>query len=92
MEDDEMESSPAENGLFCFIDHTRPCGADCMAYTTNPSESPVLNIQQKNCSLLVTADRLSRGVQWLVQINRKSREDEERRNAPKPPDPRGGMQ
>lgn len=48
------------NGLICFMDMDRQCGADCMAYQTLPSESVYLNDDQKHCTLLVAAERLGR--------------------------------
>lgn len=56
---DELDDDP-RNGLVCFLNDVRQCGADCMAYTTSSAESPTFGPQQKHCSLLVGIDRLGR--------------------------------
>jgi hypothetical protein len=100
-EDDEAprapEVKPDSNGLFCFLNGERECGADCMAYLTEPnSESPHLGLQQKNCILLVSVERLGRstaGIASLVnkaqQASAKEAADRMRQSHPSPPDPRG---
>lgn len=60
-----------DNGLICFFNMDRPCSADCMAWTTQPSESTVLNQQQKHCIALVSVERLGRFSGVLVQLAKK---------------------
>lgn len=60
-----------ENGLVCFFNMDRPCGPDCMAYTTTPSESVGMNLQQKHCIALVSVERLGRFSGVLVQLLKK---------------------
>ena len=91
-QNDEYEEFPevsSDNGLFCFLDADRPCSGECMAYTTALTESPALTVQQKNCTLLVSADRLSRSLLMVAKVNKKQMEDAARVNVPMPPDPMG---
>jgi hypothetical protein len=56
----ELLDDDRRNGLTCFLDIDRVCGADCMAHQTFPSESTYLNDDQKHCTVLVAAERLGR--------------------------------
>lgn len=87
-EPDELDDDHESNGLICFLDPERVCGADCMAYTTMPSESPYLNDQQKHCMLIVSAERLSRYAGGALSLMRNSKADTARKGTP-PPDPMG---
>ena len=56
------------NGLFCFIDNTRPCAADCMAYQVEPPAGPDYRGQQwANCLLLINAHRVGKHLTILAQ-------------------------
>lgn len=94
---DKMEDDP-RNGLVCFLNMDRPCGPDCMAYTTLPSEAPQLNHQQRNCVLLVSVERLGRHTGILAKLNKelidqgkKARADKSRTEQTPPPSPFGGQ-
>jgi hypothetical protein len=86
---DELDDDPEKNGLACFINGDRICGADCMAFTTVPSESPYLNEQQKHCSLIVSAERLGRYAGGILSLFKKADADS-KRSAPHVVDPKGG--
>ena len=72
--EEEEEESP-QNGLVCFIDLDRNCGADCMAFTREPFESTSLSTQQSNCTLLVSAERLGRYTGGLVKVIKNAIDD-----------------
>jgi hypothetical protein len=57
---EESDYDPEAHGLQCFLNNERPCDATCMSYTTEPSESPTLNDQQKHCVVIVALERLGR--------------------------------
>lgn len=88
---DELDDDAEKNGLNCFLNDSRPCGADCMAYTTFPSESPHLNEQQKHCMAIVSVERLGRYAGGLLSLLRKSEADQKRYSRTSPPDPKGGQ-
>jgi hypothetical protein len=81
----EPEEEVAFNGLYCFLDHSKECGMDCMAFTDSPAESPGLSSQQKNCVFIVSAERAGRYLGTLVKLFR----DFIRDNQPAPPGPMG---
>ena len=93
----ELKTYDIKNGLMCFLDATRECGADCMAFVTEPVEAPtVLGPQQRNCILVISAERVGRYMSGLVQLVRKGQEasnkeaaDRKRTQVAPPPDPRG---
>jgi hypothetical protein len=89
---------PTVNGLMCFIDRNRECGADCMAFLSEPSESPILGVQQKNCLLIVSAERLGRYASGIVSTLNKMHQksaaeaaDRVRLAQAQVPDPRGKL-
>ena len=93
--DEETQSQnlaePSTNGLYCFIDADRPCSPECMAYTSQQSESPTLGMQQKNCSLIVGVERLGRFAGGIVQLLKRAQSDAQREAGTKPPpSPMGG--
>jgi hypothetical protein len=61
-----MEDDP--HGLFCFMNMDRPCSADCMAYTPYDSESKYLPDQAKNCTILVSVERLGRFTGGIMKV------------------------
>lgn len=87
---DELDDDPAKNGLVCCFDMDRPCGADCMAYTSFESESQTLTIQQKCCVFVVAADRIGRNLGYIAKTIKTSAADAQRGGAKPPPDPMGG--
>jgi hypothetical protein len=52
---------------YCFIGEERVCGPDCMAYMSSPADVP-LDPQQRQCLVLVSADRLARHAVIGVKI------------------------
>lgn len=88
-DDEIVDIQTSHNGLLCFLDGARECGADCMAYTVEPTESKNLSIQQKNCTLLVAVERLGRFMGNLSTDVHKMKADGAR-NVPPPPDPLRG--
>lgn len=80
---DEIDDD-VSNGLMCFINMDRQCGHDCMAYTTQGSESPTLNDQQKNCVIVVGLERLGRYSGGLLKVVKNQIEDETRHRKSKP--------
>lgn len=97
-EDEEgiLDSPAASNGLFCFLDSSRECGADCMAYTTEASENKAMSTQQRNCLVLVSVDRLGRFMGNMATSAHKMQTraatdaaDRARQSQPTPPNPRG---
>lgn len=87
---DELDDDHEKNGLNCFLNDTRVCGPDCMAYTTAASESPYLNDQQKHCVAIVGIERLGRYAGGILSTIKKSDADAKRAPIPKAPDPMGG--
>lgn len=85
-----MDDDPEKNGLVCFLNMDRPCGPDCMAYTTKPSESPDLNNQQRNCVFIVGVERLGRHSGIIAKLIRDGQADAQRRQQKPPPNPMGG--
>lgn len=69
---DQMDDV-SSNGLICFFNPDRVCSSDCMAFTTQATESPSLNAQQKHCSLLVSVERVGRFTGVLVQLLKKDK-------------------
>ena len=106
MEDDVFIHSPDQmdddnkNGLICWMNMNRPCGADCMAYLSSPPEGKDYIGQWAHCQFLVDSHRLSKHVAILAQSAvKKDREvikskQDERRHALNPahliPKPLGG--
>ena len=86
----ELDDDPDKNGLICFINMDRPCGADCMAYTTAEGESPYLNRQQNHCALIVGIERLGRHTGGLLSLLRRNAQDAKRTGGAVPPSPVGG--
>lgn len=98
-DDDELiqipDMVPEEKGsLYCFLDHARPCGPECMAHLTFRATltKTDLSEQQQHCTLLVNADRLARHIVVLTSLvadsQKKQRTKEQDRqreqNTPKP--------
>lgn len=68
--DENPEMTSVETSLICWLDSSRVCRADCMAYTTMEAESKLLNEQQKHCAALVALERVGRhsgGIMMLLK-------------------------
>lgn len=81
-----------KNGLICFLDHDRPCGADCMAFGEPPEGVDYQGKQWANCLLLTSAHRGSKHLVVLASIGsdlvKKARtEQADRLRAQQPPPP-----
>lgn len=69
-----------DNGLMCFKDMTRPCGADCMAFQLERPQGPDYKNQQwANCMILTNQHKsakhlviLAVGVGKLVEQQQDS--------------------
>lgn len=91
------EDEPGKNGLMCFLDDTRECGPDCMGYVTEQVAAPsILGPQQKNCILIISAERIGRFLGNSVTLNKQAQDkankeaaDKARANVKLPPDPLG---
>lgn len=81
IKDDDHET----NGLNCFLDGNRECGADCMAYISSPPDILGLEGQPANCFLLLSSHQLTHRVGVLA----KAVVDASKTH-PKPPNPTGG--
>ena len=82
----------AKNGLVCFLDKDRPCGADCMAYTEQPEGQDYQGKQWANCMLLVNAHRGGKHLTILASVGgelvkkaKNEAADRLRTNQPPPP-------
>ena len=89
-EPDEMDDDSERNGLVCFMNMDRQCGADCMAYSTLPSESKYLGEQQKHCVAIVGVERLGRYAGGILSLLTKKKADDARAGVQSPPNPTGG--
>lgn len=89
-EPDEMDDDAEINGLVCFMNMDRPCGSDCMAYTTHGSESKYLNDQQAHCVAIVGIERLGRHTGGILSLLNKKKADDARAGVQSPPSPTGG--
>lgn len=78
MPDQEQDSD--QSGLTCLFSIDRLCGADCMAWTTQPAEKSALNEQQKHCTIIVSLERLGRYAGFAVKMFKDSA-----RHMPAPP-------
>lgn len=88
---------PQPNGLMCFLNMERPCGADCMAFDAVPEGADYKDKQWANCMLLVNAHRGGKHLIVLAQmgteiVRRAKTEaaDRSRTTQTPPPSPKGG--
>lgn len=90
---DELDANEiAKNGLMCFKDADRPCGADCMAFADAPEGPDFQGRQWANCMVLVNAHRTAKHLVilasfggQLVQKAKTEQADRIRANQPPPP-------
>jgi len=69
-EEEEMAYHPdikEKNGLYCFKDQARACGADCMAFLTHKPEGPDYRDQWAHCMVLVDQHRSAKHLVILAQ-------------------------
>lgn len=81
-----------KNGLICWRDKDRPCGADCMAFGEPPDGPDYQGKQWANCQVLVNEHRTAKHLTILVQVGNelvKQRKNEaadrSRMSQPAPP-------
>ncbi len=69
----ENENRPADTGLYCFMDLTRPCNSSCAAFVTFPkrAQSSELGEQSSHCSLLSSVERVGRNTTIIAEILHK---------------------
>lgn len=81
-----------DSGLVCFLDVTRPCGSDCMAWDAPPEGPDFQDKQWARCMLLVSAHRggkhlvilAAQGAEALKSVKNRAA-DHARANQPAPP-------
>lgn len=87
----DMKDMPEEEkrkGLFCFINPSRICGADCMAFQTAPPPGQDYVAQQwAQCSLLVNMHKLGKHSGIIATELVKKNRDSERTAQPPAPVP-----
>lgn len=89
---DELDASGIErNGLFCFKDASRPCGADCMAFSDPPEGPDFQGKQWANCMVLVNDHRSAKHLVILASVGgqlaqkAKTEQADRIRNSQQPP-------
>jgi hypothetical protein len=76
------------NGLYCFLDCDRECGADCMAYASPPQGNDYNGRQWAQCKLVVAAHQTAKHLTVLAQIVKDDSDDRKRTGQPAPQAPR----
>lgn len=91
----DIEPVP-ENAVFCFLDASRPCTAECMAFLPARPEGEDYEGQTfAACSLLVNAHKLGKHLTVIAQQGTmllkhlRVKQADAQRNG-QPPPPRGG--
>jgi hypothetical protein len=89
---DMKDDKPEKNGLVCFLDMNRPCGADCMAYLVErPEGKDYAGQQWADCMLLVNTHRGAKHLTILASVTdtfiqkSKVRAADQAREAQQPP-------
>jgi len=88
----DMKEDDSKNGLVCFMSATRPCGADCMAFSAEQPEGHEYIGQWSNCRLLTSMHKGAKHLTILATVGSqliKHQADETRRSQPAPPVPQG---
>ncbi len=80
------------NGLICWRNNERPCGADCMAFIEAPEGADFQGKQWANCSVLVNQHRTAKHLTIIAhqltessKLKRNEIADRARTNQPPPP-------
>ena len=72
----ELKALPEKNGLFCFLDQARACGADCMAFQRPPEGPDYLAQQWAQCALLTNTHKIGKHSAIVAtELVRKNRDD-----------------
>ena len=90
-----MREGGVVKGGACFLNQSRICGADCMAYLTNPPDGKAyVGANWAQCHLLVNMDRTGRHLALIHQeintINTNMKKRQADATRPMPPSPKGG--
>jgi hypothetical protein len=83
----DLRELPKDQGLACFLDHGRICGADCMAFsTTRPEGQDYVAQQWAQCMILTNFHKVGKHSHIIAtELVRKNRDDA--RKQPPPPLP-----
>lgn len=90
-----LREEDRKNGLYCFLNDKRACGADCMAFIAAPDGADYRDQQWANCLLLVNAHRGGKHLIVLASAagqaiqNAKNEAADRVRTQPGPPSPTG---
>lgn len=91
---DMKDDKPEKNGLVCFLNMDRPCGADCMAWQERPEGKDYVG-QWADCMLLVNLHRgakhltiLASVTDTFLQKSKTQAADQARQGQAPPPAPR----
>lgn len=90
----DMQNKPEDvTGRYCFLDASRPCGSECMAYlAVRPPGQDYEGEQWSKCSMLVNLHKVGKHVvgiasqgENLLKHLKVKRADEVRGGQPMPP-------
>lgn len=84
MSDEELEDIPPGEILFCFANNLRACGADCMAYHSDPPPNNDLQGMQTHCILISSVARAGRSLNILASISNQQMKNAMNRPVPNP--------
>ena len=86
------QTPPPSDRLFCFLDHERICGADCMSFVGPPDGPDFKDQAWSRCLLLIAAHRAGKHLTVLAAQGSEllkhlkiSAADIARKNQPPPP-------
>jgi hypothetical protein len=87
-----LKPDDPKEGLICFRDAARVCGADCMAYELAPPGPDYDDKQWATCMLLVNTHRVGKHLVVLASVGsellkRAKNESADRARANQPPPP-----
>lgn len=87
-----LKPDEPKEGLVCFLDISRPCGPDCMAYEKAPEVPDYQDKQWADCLLLVNLHRAGKHLVVLASVGseilkkvKNEAADRARANQPPPP-------
>lgn len=84
----ETKDIEAPDGLYCFLNPERACGADCMAYETPPNYKDFIGKQWARCVLLVNAHRVGKHLPILAgSLGTLVTQEQDKARMPQPPPP-----
>ena len=98
-DEEPMEYAPnmkVDGGLMCFLDNSRECGPDCMAFLGFGQEADTQNLspQQRQCLLISSVEKIGRFSGIIAKIlyddsvaAKKAAADSRRTEGLRPPGP-----